>query len=769
MTYPVSVRSVAEFALEGGDLMMEAASAERMREGMEGHILLQRQLDDTWRTEESLSREMEINGVRLRVQGRADAVRRYAGALTIEEIKTTGHEPSSIGEDDYPAHWAQAQIYAAILCRKENYAFAEVALVYFNLSGAKARFSRLYEAARLEELFFGYAEKYANWIAALEIWRGKFQPSVRALKFPFDTYREGQRQMARNAYIAVRDRKRVMIEAPTGIGKTAAALFGALKASGEGRATAIFYLTARTTGRRAAENAIDLMRGRGLFARSVTITAKEKACVPGDLDCANCPYAHGYFDRHRAALVQALDMQKLDQASIRELAEGHTLCPFELSLGLTESADVIICDYNYAFDPRNRLQRFFLKKNDCALLIDEAHNLPERARDMLSAVLSGREIARLRRDVGKADPFYPALTKATRAFKWTEDMEPEASSRPDDLLAAAADDLYQALYESVPRGHPQGRQLVRLMLDAMWYCRRHGEFDEAESRALKSPDGKYLEAKLMCVNPAGHIDKCLARVGGAVLFSATLTPADFYARELAVDEKNGDALLSLPSPFPPENQLTLLMELPTRFRAREQTLSEVARAIREMAAAKVGNYIACFPSHAYLGMAFERFREMYPDVRAVRQGGKMSEPERAAFLEAFSPAPEASMVAFIALGGVFAEGVDLPGDRLVGAAIVSVAIPQICQEREVIREIMDDGEDGGYDFAYTYPGFRRVLQAAGRVIRTDTDRGVVLLIDERFAQEKYVALMPSHWRVNRVEGAEGVKRAVGRFWKTTEP
>lgn len=768
MTYPVSVRAVAEFALESGDLTMDASSAERMREGMEGHILLQRQLDASWRTEESLAREMEISGVRIRIQGRADAVRRAEGMLTVEEIKTTGRVPASVRADDYPAHWAQAQIYAAIICEKEGFAFAEVALVYYNLAGTRARFSRTYPAARLEELLFGYAEKYANWLSALEVWRGKFQPSIHMLKFPFDTYRTGQRRMAKNAYIAVRDKKRVMIEAPTGIGKTAAALFGALKASGAGHATAVFYLTARTTGRRAAEDAVDLMRARGLSARTVTITAKEKACVPGDVDCVNCPYARGYFDRHRAALVKALDIQKLDQAAIRALADEYTLCPFELSLGLTESADVIICDYNYAFDPRNRLQRFFLKRNNCALLIDEAHNLPERARDMLSASLSGRAIARLRRDIGKQDPLYPALTKAARTFRWTEDMEPESATRPDDRIAAAADDLYRALYDSIPQRHPHGKQLVRLMLDAMWYCRRHGEFDESESRALTAPEGKFLFAKIMCVDPTRHIDRCLSRVGGAVLFSATLTPADFYARALTVDENNGDALLSLPSPFPPENQLTLLMAIPTRFRAREETLNEVVRAIHDMAAAKVGNYIACFPSHAYLTMAFERFRTLYPAMRAVRQTSGMSEGARADFIHAFSPAPDASMVAFIALGGVFAEGVDLPGDRLVGAAIVSVAIPQICQEREVIREIMDDGAEGGYDFAYTYPGFRRVLQAAGRVIRTDTDKGVVLLIDERFAQEKYIALMPPNWRISRVEGTEGVKRAVHRFWHATE-
>ncbi|MGI6239940.1 MAG: ATP-dependent DNA helicase, partial [Christensenellales bacterium] len=429
MTYPISVRAIAEFAHEGGDLLLDFAAAERMREGMEGHITLQRALDASWRAEMPLARAVTIARVTLRIQGRADAVR--LGAIpAVEEIKTTGRDPARIREDEYPVHWAQAQIYAAILCRREGAPAAEVALVYYNLSGTKVRFTRSYPASELERLFFEYAEKYANWLAALEVWRGTFQPSVMQLPFPFDTYRDGQRQMAANAYIAVRDRKRVMIEAPTGIGKTAAALYGALKASGEGRVSAIFYLTARTTGRRAAETAVDLMREKGLCARTVTITAKEKACIPGDLDCFHCPYAQGYFDRHRQALMKALSMQKLDEHAIRALAEEYMLCPFELSLGLAETADVIICDYNYAFDPRVRLSRFFARKNSCALLVDEAHNLPERAQDMLSAQLSGREIARLRRDVGASDPLYPALTKAARAFKAGEDEEPEARTLP---------------------------------------------------------------------------------------------------------------------------------------------------------------------------------------------------------------------------------------------------------------------------------------------------------------------------------------------------
>lgn len=763
MTYSVNVRTVAEFALEGGDLAMDFSAVERMREGMEGHLRLQRELDSTWRAEEPVACEIECAGIRLRVQGRADAVRRHEGRLTVEEIKTTRQDVCAMDGEGCAAHWAQAEMYAAIICMNEGYSMAEVALVYMNVSGAKARIGREYTADRLRELFFGYAQPYARWLSALEVWRGKFQPSVAQLGFPFENYRDGQRRMAANTYVAARDHRRVMIEAPTGIGKTAASLFGALKAAGEGRVSAIFYLTARTTGRRAAENALELMRGKGLHVRGVTISAKEKCCVPGDMKCMDCPYSTGYYDRRRAVLVRALRMEKLGADEIRALAEEESLCPFELSLDLAESADVIICDYNYAFDPRVRLQRFFLRKNDCMLLIDEAHNLPERARDMLSASLSGREIAKLRRDIGKGDTLYPALTKAARAFKAGEDAEFETLSRAPDNIAIAAEELADALTGNIPAGHPHYRRLVRLMLDATWYMKRHGEFSDGESRALIAPDGKFFTATLMCVDPSKYLDKCLKRVGGAAFFSATLTPADFYARQLAVSEDNGDAMLSLPSPFLPDNQLTMLMPLATRYRERENTLGELCRALRAMMSGRAGNYIACFPSHAYLNLAYERFRAMYPEIRCIKQEGVMDERARAEFIGNFTGGA-GGLLAFIALGGVFSEGVDLPGDSLIGAAIVSVGIPQICQERELIREINDDGEGAGYDFAYVYPGFRRVMQAAGRVIRTETDRGVVLLIDDRFADEKYIELMPPNWHVRMAETSRDVAEMTKRFW-----
>ena len=764
MRYAVNVRTLAEFALEGGDLAVDSALAERMREGMEGHLTLQRQLDESWRTEEPLQIEADFGDLTLRIQGRADAVRRWAGDPILEEIKTTRRDPARIAPNDYPVHWAQAEIYAAILCRKEGFPQCEVALVYFHPSGARSRFARLYTASELWERLLEFAAPYARWLMALEAWRGKFQKTVNALPFPFDTFRDGQRQMAANAYIAVRDHRRVMIEAPTGIGKTAAALFGALKAAGEGCAPAIFYLTARTTGRRSAENALSLMRKKGLRVRGVTISAKEKACVLPGSDCSLCPRARGYFDRRRAVLVQVLEMDCLDDGAIAALAEENELCPFELSLDLAESADVIICDYNYVFDPRVRLVRFFTKKNGCAVLIDEAHNLPDRARDMLSAELDGRQIARLRREIGKGDPLYPVLTRFLQAMKAPEDAQAEALTRPPDPVAIAAEELAESLTGAIPPGHPFGKQLLRLMLDATWYVRRHGEFRPEESRALVEPRGKLMNAKLYCVDPAAHIDSCLKRVGSAVLFSATLTPQDFYAHALALHPEKGDGALTLASPFAPEHQKTLLVRLPARYAAREQSLPQLCRGLWAMMSGRVGNYLAAFPSYAYLEMAYAWFTAQYPDVRCIRQRPAMDEAARAEFIAHFQPQPQENLLAFVVLGGVFAEGVDLPGDRLIGAAIVSVGIPMLCREREALRLYADDGEDTGYDAAYVYPGFRRVLQAAGRVIRTDTDRGVVLLMDERFVDEKYVRLMPPHWNVRVMADETAVSKAVRHFW-----
>lgn len=761
--HSVSVRTIAEFAFEKGDLIPAANAAARMQEGTRGHKILQEMLPYNWQAEMPVSREVNINGVLMKIHGRADAAYMASDKVCVQEIKTTSKNPSLILKYDYPAHWAQAEIYAWMLCRNQGVSHAEVRLTYARLDGKKREYSEEYEIDELEERFYKYAVPYAAWVMEIAGWKDKSRPTLQNMPFPFENYRDGQREMAKYVYLAMKNGSNALIEAPTGIGKTAASLFGALKALGEGRVTAIFYLTARTTGRNAAENAIDLMRKSGVALRSVTITAKEKCCMLGKTDCMSCQYASGYYDRRREALKEAVHMQKLDMDAIRELAMRHELCPFELSLDISETADVIICDYNYAFDPRVRLKRYFDSKSKAGLLVDEVHNLPDRAREMLSAEISGGKLEELRREVGKFEgkdsPMYKVMTRLLTAFT-NEDAEMECiSDMPRQLL-----EEIEIFAEIADELQPAESDVVEFVFNAQWFKRVAKQFDPEYYRAMIMPEGKRFSIKLWCFNPAKHLKRMFSRVGGAALFSATLAPLDFYAGQLGADGES-DIQLKLESPFPKENLAVFRMPVSVSFKDRERTTHAVASIIHTMAEAHHGNYLACFPSYAYLEQVYQHYRMLWPGDYVIRQGNTMSERARSEFIACFQPNSRRSMVAFIVLGGVFSEGVDLPDDLLSGAAIISTGIPQLSYEREMMRELYDDAMEGGYDAAYVYPGMRRVLQAAGRVIRTETDRGIVLLLDIRYKQEKYRELMPEHWQVSDVKNMSGFTEKLKKFWK----
>ena len=760
--HSVSVRALAEFAFEKGDLIPAARAASRMRDGVRGHQALQEMLPVSWRPEVPVSRDIPINGRVLRVHGRADALYIDRDIVRVQEIKTTVKDPTAILKYDYPAHWAQGEIYAALFCLNEGVGQAEVRLTYARLDGKKQEYTEEYNAWELEERLMAYAGPYLDWITAVDDWKDRSKPTLDSLPFPFDSYRAGQREMARAVYLAMKNHSNALIEAPTGIGKTAASLFGALKALGKGFVTAIFYLTARTTGRRAAEDALDLMRGKGLAIRSVTITAKEKCCLLEKADCMGCPYAAGYYDRRREALKEAMRVERLDADAIRELALNYELCPFELSLDISETADVIICDYNYAFDPKVRLKRWFDSKSRAGLLVDEAHNLADRARDMLSAELSGAKLAELRRLAarfeGKESPMARLMGELLTAFDGREAERESLSELPEGIVQAVK--RFTEIAEELEAAEPE---IVDFVYEAQWFVRVAKQFDAASYRTLIVPEDRYMTIRLWCFDPSKHLKKALSRVGGAALFSATLAPMEYYAAILGADGE-ADEGLRLESPFPRENLLALRMPVAVGMKDRERTLTAVSQIIHAMAEAHPGNYLACFPSYAYMTQAFRRYRMLWPYDDVICQESQMPERARQAFIERFQPAPKRSMVAFIVLGGVFAEGVDLPDDRLSGAAIVSTGIPQLSFERELLREQLDDADDGGYDAAYTYPGLRRVLQAAGRVIRTETDRGVVLLMDMRYKQEKYRALMPPHWDVMDVKKMSELNERLKRFW-----
>lgn len=767
----VSVRTIAEFSMESGDLYPNVDAYERMQDGAQAHRRLQLAYGEGARAEVAVSLETEVEGVPMRVQGRIDGLLEDGnGGFIVQEIKSTRHNPRYLHENEYPVHWAQAEIYAYLLAQERGLDCVTVMLTYVNSADGEVSFTRVHDRQALAEIFLYHAGKYARWLLAVSEWRDGCRQSARAVRFPHETYRKGQKRMAKNAYIAIRDRRLLLCQAPTGTGKTLGALFPAVKAISEGLIDRAFYLTARTTARRAAEDALRLLRANGLALRAVTLTAKDKICFSPHTNCypSECVFAQDYFDKRREALREALEIQELDRPAIEALARAHEVCPFELSLDLTETAEIIICDYNYVFDPRVRLRRFFGDKSirgDYALIIDEAHNLFPRAQDMLSAELSERSFRLARRALvelaGKDNEIYRSLSGVIRVMhRLNRSLE-----APECQLAPYVP-LHEALSEFVAAGEghiSENEALAEALFAAMDYLRVEQEFDDERMRVLYLT-GKHLVVKLWRFMPTDEIRSVLSRARGGVLFSATLSPMRHYAQLLGIREGEGDALCDLPSPFPPENFLPVILNVPTRYSARSETAARVAQAIYALAGAHTGNYIACFPSYTYLEMVREIFVALYPQVRVLVQRGEMSEEERDAFLAQFQCAPRASMVAFIVMGGVFAEGVDLPGERLSGAAIVGVGMPQLGFERDTFASLADDGEGGGFETAYVYPGVIRVLQAAGRVIRSETDRGAALLIDDRFLEERYAHLLPPYWRVRRADSVGQAGALLRAFW-----
>ena len=764
--HSVSVRSLAEFATEHGDLMPGGSYA-RMREGVRGHQALQALLPYNWQPEAAVSRDVELYGQILRIHGRADAVYIGSDLVCVQEIKTTKKDPALILKYDYPAHWAQGEIYAALFCLNNGIDAAQVRLTYARLDGKKNEFTEDYDRETLERLLMSYARPYMDWIGTVDDWKDRSQLTLASFPFPYDDYRDGQKEMAKSIFRAMKRGGGALIEAPTGIGKTAASLFGALKALGKGYITAIFYLTARTTGRRAAEDALERMRGTGLAIRSVTITAKEKCCLLGAKpDCMGCPHALGYYDRRRDVLKAAMSIQRLDAGTIHGLAVENDLCPFELALDLSETADVIICDYNYAFDPRVRIKRYFDTRSKAGLLVDEAHNLSDRAREMLSASVSGWRLDTLRKQLlrfeGKDSPMVQLMSRLLPLLKCADDAELEASADLPEALIEAVKQFADAAME-LQSAEPEVRDFI---YEAQWFVNVSKCFDEDSYRVMTLPRDGFLTVRLWCYDPSKHLRRAFERVGGAALFSATLAPMYFYAAQLGVDGEN-DESMQLESPFPVENLAVYRLAVSVSMKDRERTRHTVAQVIHTMAEGRPGNYIACFPSYAYMTQVFQHYRMLFPYEDAVCQQPHMTEAQRMAFIDRFSPSPTRGMVAFIVLGGVFAEGVDLPDDRLVGAAIVSTGMPQLSFERETLRELLDDADDGGMDAAYTYPGLRRVLQAAGRVIRTERDRGVVVLMDARYRQPKYQELLPPHWEVRDIKKLSALKAELAQFWGKT--
>lgn len=758
-----SVRTVVEFSLLSGDLMPSGGQVSRMNEGTRAHQARQRAMAEDTRAEVAVRGQVEGETAVLLVSGRIDLLAYRGDVPVIEEIKLTpyGGPPAEC----VPVHRAQAVCYGHMLGMPS----AVIRVVYVTREGIEtAAFEETLSAEALEAAFLAFTAPYLAMVEARLAWRKVRDASVHALVFPYPAYRDGQRRMAAHAYHAIKAKKRLFAQAPTGTGKTAASLFPALKALGEGLTGQIFYLTARTTAQQNAAAALQRMRAEGLRLRALVLSAKEKICPHARAareagqgfrcDVIACPHAIGFYDRLPMALAAMRRQDDWAREAVEAVAQAHEICPFEFSLSLAEEADAILCDYNYAFDPGARIRRIFQWTNNLTLLVDEAHNLPDRARSMLSATLDSRMLRDVRKGAGKAGgrraPLYLALTELIR---WLEALEPGVHpERPEGLMPLLESCMDQAVAAAphIPLG-----DLPLTLIGAVSALER---FD-AHYTVLTNAQGKRTGMTLYCLDPAPHLMDCTKKLHGTIFFSATLTP--LHAFRSAIGGTEEDGLLSLPSPFPEENLLVLRCPISTRYRAREETAGAVAEAVLAMALARPGNYLCCFPSYAYVRRVKEEIEASGTDITLHVQEGGMDEAAREAYLSAFVPRDTGSLLGMVVLGGIFGEGVDLPGERLSGVAVVGVGLPQVCAEREMLRDYYEQARGEGFAQAYRYPGMNKVLQAVGRVIRTEEDLGVALLIDDRFLTRGYTELMPPWWGKAKVaRGAEAVRREIEAFW-----
>ena len=833
----LAVRQLVEFLLQTGDIDSRFAGFDRANEGARIHRKLQKQAGESYQPEVFLSGSREVDGIRCTVEGRADGIFTDSeGRTVIDEIKTTGVPSGEISAELNFCHWAQGMVYASLYAAQQDLPEAAVRLTYYQIDDDKIfYFTRYFSRDELEDFFLGLLRQYAPWARRQLDWDAARAASLQAMRFPYASYRPGQRALAGEVYRACKTGReagkggfRLFCQAPTGTGKTMSALFPSLKAMGEGTGEKLFYFTARTTARAAAEDAVVLLRqaNPGLVFRSVTLTAKEKVCLAkneaGRPVCMPeaCPYARGYYDRRKEALAALLDGGgQLDRPAIEAAARQFTVCPFELGLDLSDWADLVIGDYNYLFDPTVHLRRFFELAGDWIFLIDEAHNLPDRAREMYSASFAKSSITEAKRALlrGKnalkghllrADRELLVLRRAVEALaprRRTEagpesvpaseppqaeqlgffDQPPAAKKTapspalPEPLYAQDGTVFFRELPPAVVRplysllpplqdwlehnsDDPAHEQLLELYFSLHDLLRTADRYDEHSVTQLTAR-GSELTIRLLCLDPSAFVDESLACGRTSVLFSATLIPPAYYKKVLGC---GGARAVALESPFPPGNLgLYCLPGISTRYHHREASVGPISDALAALAQSKVGNYLAFFPSYAYLRQVWADFTARYPGIRTIAQESGLDEAGRAAFLARFAPDPAETLLGFGVLGGVFGEGVDLVGSRLIGCAIVGVGLPQVSPRQEMLRRYFDEKDGSGFDCAYRFPGMNKVLQAAGRVIRTEHDRGVVLLLDDRFAQEGYRRLFPHHWaHLQYLPGTDALKQALQTFW-----
>ena len=772
----ISVRNLVEFIFREGDIdnrSSRAMSADAMMEGTRIRKI-QGSMGKEYQAEVPLSLVVEGDLYELTVEGRADGIFTEDGKCFVDEIKGM-YRRVELFENPVFVHRAQAMCYAYIFALQNNMETIGIQMTYCNLETEQTKYFR--EEFSFEEIkkwFDDLMEEYGKWATFQCEMKNQRQASIKELNFPFE-YRPGQKKLVSDVYRTIMRQKLLFMQAPTGVGKTISTIFPAVKAVGEELADRIFYLTAKTITATVAKETFALLEKNGYRAKTIQITAKEKLCPCDEMECnpVTCPYAKGHFDRVNDAVFDLLHRcEMIERDDILSQADRYTVCPFELCLDTASWCDNIICDYNYVFDPNVYLKRFFQEgiKGDYIFLIDEAHNMVERSRQMYSAQIYKEDFLTVKRIMKEhSRSIEKALEKCNKILLGMK-RECENYTVYDTFgnmvfsfmrLMTLLDEFLQKANE-----FPGKKDVMDFYFELRNFLNIYDLVDEHYVMYSElEADGRFM-LKLFCVDPSLNIQKRLDKGKSAVFFSATFLPVNYY-KSLLSTKKDNYAIYADSTFDSKKRLLAMATDVSTRYTRRSRSEYErIAGYINAVVTQKTGNYMVFFPSYKMMNDVADIYCEKYADeTELMLQKNNMSEAEREEFLDRFSDESDRTLVAFGIMGGIFGEGIDLKNDRLIGAIVVGTGLPQISNERTILKDYYDAENGCGFDYAFRYPGINKVLQAAGRVIRTTEDTGVILLLDERFWQREYDLLYPREWSDRKPCNIANVGKLVADFWE----
>lgn len=768
----ISVRDLVSYVFMSGDLSSKHMKMDRALLGTLVHQKLQSEMEDNYTKEYSLKEEIDYKDVSFKIEGRADGIIKADDIFIIDEIKSTFKNLDYLRENPSLEHEAQMKVYAYMFSSKNDLKEISGQLRYFNLDTEEViTISYNYNFEELKNFIYDLLDCYLKKAKLIIKHIIDRKTSSKDVEFPFDKYRKNQRNMLIAVYQTILNKSKLFVEAPTGIGKTVSTIFPAVKTLNKVDNSKIFYLTAKSSTKKVAEETMKILIDKGLKLRTVIITAKEKICMNDVCICEPefCPYAKDFFSKLKMAEEILENNYMFNREFIESCARKYEICPFELSLDLGYNSDVIVCDYNYYFDPRVALKRDdFNNNSNEILLIDEAHNLENRTRSMYSCELSKDKFYELYKliDSGeyKAKSLKKILIKVNKEFL---DIKRQMKSDKYYIFMQEPENFAKVIREFQEKArkwleddrYEANDIFETLFFESIFFLKIYELFDE--NFIMFSKKTRELSFHIMLINTSEVLRNIFKASYSAILFSATLTPLKFYKQILGGNEE--DKILKLGNPFDPDNlKLMVTSNINMKYTLRSGNIEPICKYVHEFIIAKKGNYIVFFPSYEYLNQVYECYANMYSDD-ILLNNESITEERQFEIINIFNT--EKNIVLFTVVGGVFSEGMDLPDDKLIGAVVIGTGIPKLTFERDLIMEFFDEKYKSGFDFAYRFMGFNKILQSVGRVIRTEEDRGSVLIIDSRILSNKYRYLYPENWKsYELVKNENELKNKLSEFW-----